>query len=123
VPESVDPARLAEPAEKALAEAVAEAEAAVAPLFAQGEYEAALKRLARLRDPVDRFFDEVMVMAEDSALRHNRLALLARLQQLFLKAAPRPCTRWANRFSPITHRAFSHEDIHLISKENDIGPP
>ncbi len=87
VPESVDPACLRDAAEKALAEAVEEAETAVAPLFEQGEYEAALRRLAQLREPVDRFFDEVMVMAEDSGLRRNRLALLARLQQLFLKAA------------------------------------
>ena len=87
VPESIDPARLVEPAEQALAEAVAKAEAAVGPLFEQGEYEAALKRLARLRDPVDRFFDEVMVMAEEQTLRRNRLALLARLQHLFLQVA------------------------------------
>jgi len=60
---------------------------AVAPLFDEGEYQAALERLAELRPVVDRFFDEVMVMAEDAALRRNRLALLRRLQGLFLAVA------------------------------------
>ena len=46
-----------------------------------------LKQLARLRQPVDSFFDDVMVMVEDDALRNNRLALLQQLRNLFLEVA------------------------------------
>ena len=46
-----------------------------------------LRALAGLRDTVDTFFDDVMVMADDKTLRENRLALLARLQALFLEVA------------------------------------
>lgn len=87
IPETVDAGRLVEEEERALAAAVAEAEAEVTPLFAKREYEQALKRLAGLRETVDRFFDEVMVMAEDPAIRDNRLALLKQLGDLFLQAA------------------------------------
>ena len=59
----------------------------VEPMFAEREYTAALKLLAALRKAVDDFFDGVMVMADDPALRANRLALLARIQSLFLHAA------------------------------------
>ncbi len=48
---------------------VAELQAELAPLFAAGDYQAALTRLAALREPVDTFFNEVMVMADDEALR------------------------------------------------------
>ena len=47
--------------------------------FARGDFTSALRDLARLREAVDRFFDGVMVMAEDARLRQNRLALLASL--------------------------------------------
>jgi glycyl-tRNA synthetase beta chain len=56
-------------------------------MLAERRYEAALRRLATLRPQVDAFFDGVMVMAEDPALRANRLALLAALQRLFLETA------------------------------------
>lgn len=59
----------------------------VEPLFDQGEYEQGLLRLASLRATVDRFFDEVMVMADDERLRGNRVALLNRLSELFLRTA------------------------------------
>jgi glycyl-tRNA synthetase beta chain len=59
----------------------------VAPLLERGNYGVTLKILAGLRGAVDRFFDEVMVMVEDPCLRANRLALLARLQTLFLQIA------------------------------------
>jgi glycyl-tRNA synthetase beta chain len=59
----------------------------VEPMFAAREYTSALRLLAALRTAVDKFFDDVMVMAEDPALRANRLALLARIQSLFLHAA------------------------------------
>ncbi|OOF36910.1 glycine--tRNA ligase subunit beta [Rodentibacter heidelbergensis] len=76
-----------EPAEKALAEAVLALKAEVQPLIAQGEYTAVLDKLANLRTPVDNFFDNVMVNAEDPALRQNRLAILNTLQSLFLQVA------------------------------------
>ena len=59
----------------------------IQPLLAQEDYTGVLKSLAGLRDPVDRFFDDVMVMADDKAIRDNRLALLVGLQSLFLQVA------------------------------------
>ncbi len=76
-----------EPAEKALAEAVLALRTEVQPLIAQGDYTAVLDKLANLREPVDNFFDNVMVNAEDPALRQNRLAILNTLQGLFLQVA------------------------------------
>ncbi|AXP40758.1 TPA: glycine--tRNA ligase subunit beta [Haemophilus influenzae 10810] len=76
-----------EPAEKALAEAVLALRTEVQPLIAQGDYTTVLDKLANLRVPVDSFFDNVMVNAEDPALRQNRLAILNTLQGLFLQVA------------------------------------
>lgn len=76
-----------EPAEKALAEAVIALRTEVQPLIAQGDYTAVLDKLANLRAPVDSFFDNVMVNAEEPALRQNRLAILNTLQDLFLQVA------------------------------------
>ena len=76
-----------EPAEKALAETVLALRTEVQPLIAQGDYTAVLDKLANLRAPVDSFFDNVMVNAEDPALRQNRLAILNTLQDLFLQVA------------------------------------
>ena len=76
-----------EPAEKALAELVLALRTEVQPLIAQGDYTAVLDKLANLRAPVDSFFDNVMVNAEDPALRQNRLAILNTLQGLFLQVA------------------------------------
>ena len=76
-----------EPAEKALAEAVLTLRTEVQPLIAQGDYTTVLDKLANLRAPVDSFFDNVMVNAEDPALRQNRLAILNTLQGLFLQVA------------------------------------
>ena len=76
-----------EPAEKALAEAVLALRTEVQPLIAQGDYTAVLNKLANLRVPVDSFFDNVMVNAEDPVLRQNRLAILNTLQGLFLQVA------------------------------------
>ena len=76
-----------EPAEKALAEAVLALRIEVQPLIAKGDYTAVLDKLANLRAPVDSFFDNVMVNAEDPALRQNRLAILNTLQGLFLQVA------------------------------------
>jgi glycyl-tRNA synthetase beta chain len=91
LPAQVDSALLREEAEQALAIEIDRIRAVVEPLFAEGRYREALEQLAQLRAPVDRFFDEVMVMAEDEALRRNRLALLGNLHGLFLRAADLSC--------------------------------
>lgn len=78
---------LIEDAEKALAHAVATKSAELAPLFAAGDFKEVLEALAELRPTVDKFFDEVMVMADDEAVRNNRLALLNQLRNLFLGVA------------------------------------
>ena len=87
VPALVSSSLLVEPAEQALATAVAAAAEAVAPLAAARNYRAALERLASLRTPVDAFFDSVLVNADDAAVRANRYALLAQLRGLFLGVA------------------------------------
>lgn len=84
---AIDLTACVEPAEKALAEAVIALEKEVQPLIAQGDYTAVLDKLASLRQPVDSFFDNVMVNAEDQKLRQNRLAILNTLQNLFLQVA------------------------------------
>lgn len=87
IPAQVEFELLLDPAEQTLANQMYDLEREVAPLLERQDYGAALKALAGLRGAVDQFFDEVMVMAEDLALRANRLALLARLQRLFLQVA------------------------------------
>jgi glycyl-tRNA synthetase beta chain len=84
---SVDTALLEAGAETDLHHAITAAAATLAPLVAQRRYIAILRRLAGLREPVDRFFDHVMVMADDAAKRSNRLALLAQLRRMFLQVA------------------------------------
>lgn len=83
----VDPERFQQEAERALFEAVQVQEKKVEPAFAKGDYDTGLQSLAELREVVDPFFNDVMVMADDPALRANRLALLERLRQLFLRVA------------------------------------
>ncbi|PIQ40880.1 MAG: glycine--tRNA ligase subunit beta [Thalassolituus sp. CG17_big_fil_post_rev_8_21_14_2_50_53_8] len=83
----VDSSLLAQAEEKTLAEQVAAKQQAVEPLMAQGDYSAALTELAGLRVAVDAFFDNVMVMADDEAVKNNRLALLKQLQGLFIGIA------------------------------------
>ncbi|MBS3804394.1 MAG: glycine--tRNA ligase subunit beta [Oleiphilaceae bacterium] len=85
--ESVNPELIREEAEQILAGQVGEQSQKVLPLFEKGDYARALSSLASLREPVDRFFDEVMVMADDEAVRQNRLALLNQLRNLFLQVA------------------------------------
>jgi len=85
--EAVDNSLLQDAAEKTLAAKVEEQAQQVLPMFEQGDYASALTSLASLREPVDTFFDEVMVMADDDAVRNNRLALLNRLRNLFLRVA------------------------------------
>lgn len=80
-------ALLQEDAEKALAESVEVMTEALEPAFATGNYQEALSKLADLREPVDAFFDNVMVMADDETLKTNRLTLLNNLRNLFLQIA------------------------------------
>ncbi|CAM2962867.1 glycine--tRNA ligase subunit beta [Vibrio rarus] len=83
----IDLALLQEDAEKALAESVEVMTEALEPAFATGNYQLALSQLADLREPVDAFFDNVMVMADDEALKKNRLTMLNKLRNLFLQIA------------------------------------
>ena len=73
--------------EKDLAKQLAAVTKKVEPLLAKHDYEKAMKEMAGLRDVVDAFFDKVMVMADDTKLRDNRLALLNQLRKLFLGVA------------------------------------
>lgn len=79
--------RLLETAERQLHACLTDMAAIVGPLLDRGEYRAALERLAGLRQPVDAFFDDVMVLVEDAGLRANRLALLSAVGRLFLRVA------------------------------------
>jgi glycyl-tRNA synthetase beta chain len=83
----VQPKLLAEPAEQALYGAMTETRQAVDHAFAKADFSATLQALAALRDDVDTFFNEVMVMAEDTALRTNRLALLQSLHAMMNRVA------------------------------------
>jgi glycyl-tRNA synthetase beta chain len=87
VGERVDAGRLMDPAEQILGEQVEAIARQVEPKFAARDYTGALKSLAVLRNAVDAFFDSVMVMADDPALRANRIALLKRMQGLFMRVA------------------------------------
>lgn len=78
---------LIESAEIELASQLNKLSEQVVPLFNEGDYQTALSLLAGLQGTVDRFFDEVMVMAEDPAVKQNRLALLKQLSDVFLRAA------------------------------------
>jgi glycyl-tRNA synthetase beta chain len=84
---AVDPGLLREDAEQALHAQVVLLAQEVGPLVAGRQYRAALERLASLRGVVDRFFDDVLVMDPDPALRANRFALLASLRALFMDIA------------------------------------
>ncbi len=80
-------ALLAEPAEKELASAFARIKPKAEALYADGDYAAMLTSLAPLKEPVDRFFDDVMVNVDDAQLRANRLALLASLRATMNRVA------------------------------------
>ena len=83
----LDAALLSETAEQSLHDALVTAQADVAPLLKARSYADTLTRLAALQEPVDVFFDEVMVMADDARVRENRLGLLASLREQFLEVA------------------------------------
>ena len=83
----VDQKLLEEDAERALQKALDNVQEKVAPMLKTRSYAEVLNELADLRDPIDLFFDDVMVMAEDEAVKNNRLALLGELRTLFLHVA------------------------------------
>ncbi|MBY3789792.1 glycine--tRNA ligase subunit beta [Photobacterium carnosum] len=87
LPTTVNNSLLVEAAEKELAAKVETVVATLAPVFAAGDYQQALTELASLREPVDAFFDNVMVMADDEQLKVNRLTLLNLLRNQFLQVA------------------------------------
>lgn len=86
-PEEIDGALLEDEAEQTLTDLVVASYEQSEPLLEKGDYQGVLEMLAELREPVDAFFDTVMVMADDEAVRNNRLALLAFLRDLFLNVA------------------------------------
>lgn len=84
---AVNEAALVEPAEKALAATVAQLRPQAEAQLAAGDFAGSLSTLAQAREPVDAFFADVMVMAEDPAVRANRLALLSQLHGLMNQVA------------------------------------
>ena len=85
--DDVDTALFEADAESTLWQAIQDAEAHITPMLAVVDYQGALQHLASLRNSVDAYFDGVMVMADNAAVRNNRLAVLSKLRQLFLKVA------------------------------------
>jgi glycyl-tRNA synthetase beta chain len=87
IPVDADLSVLCEPAEVALAAVVTATDRHSTERLAAGEYATYLERLAELHDPINAFFETVLVMAEAPALRAARLALLQRIHQMFLRVA------------------------------------
>jgi len=87
----IDPDLLFDAAEKDLFSAVCRVESEVRVKVAEGLYEEGLRSLVTLKPQVDKFFDDVMVMAEDPAMKENRLRLLARMVRLFKTVADISC--------------------------------
>lgn len=87
----VDSSLLTEHAEKTLAKLVGDYSTQVEPMFQARQYSQALAQLAGLRDSVDQFFEDVMVMTDDEKVRTNRLRLLLKLRNLFLEVADISC--------------------------------
>ncbi|KDQ00123.1 hypothetical protein EN35_11835 [Rhodococcus qingshengii] len=83
----VNASTLKEPEEIKLAMQVVVLRDKLEPYFTEGRYQDALVELAELREPVDAFFDKVMVMVDDKELRINRLTMLEKLRELFLRVA------------------------------------
>jgi glycyl-tRNA synthetase beta chain len=83
----VEPHYFDSPSEFSLYSAIQQADQKVAPLAAERRYRVTLECLASLREPVDAFFEAVLVNADDASVRANRYALLARLRGLFLGVA------------------------------------
>ena len=87
IPEQVDPALFDEEAEKSLSNELNQLRQQLDNALTNDQYDQALEVLSTLREPVDTFFEAVMVMSENGAVRHNRLALLSQLRNQFLRIA------------------------------------
>jgi glycyl-tRNA synthetase beta chain len=83
--DKVNDSLLCEEAEKALYAAFLEVAAEAEPLLKARDYQQAMAVILRMKEPVDRFFDDVMVMADDEKIRNNRLGLLTAISHLFLR--------------------------------------
>ena len=83
----VDPNLFEKDVEKQLSTTIDRVTRDIEPLLANKDYGGALLAMAELREPVDQVFDQVMIMAENKAVRANRLALLAKLRSMFLQVA------------------------------------
>lgn len=86
-PGAVDAGKLCEPAEQALAQVIGTLKPQAQAQLAQGDFTANLATMAQAKDAVDAFFNDIMVMADDPAIRTNRLALLADLHQVMNQVA------------------------------------
>jgi glycyl-tRNA synthetase beta chain len=84
-PGKLDPGLLVEPAEQNLFEVFKQVKDIVTPLIDRGEYAEALEAMVRLKAPIDKLFDDVMVMVEDEKVRNNRLGLLKMIADLFAR--------------------------------------
>jgi len=87
IPTDINSNLFVEEAEKHLAEQLSSVSERIEPLIAQSLYTQALTELSELREVVDTFFDDVMVMTDDEALKNNRIALLGKLQGQFIQVA------------------------------------
>jgi glycyl-tRNA synthetase beta chain len=83
--DQVTEALLGEAAEKELYAALRTVAAEAEPFLTARDYQPAMGVILKMKEPVDRFFDEVMVMADDEQLRNNRLSLLTAISHLFLR--------------------------------------
>jgi glycyl-tRNA synthetase beta chain len=86
-PTQPDPTHFSQAEEKQLYDQMETVRTLITPLVERGEYQPALQQLATLREPVDKFFDNVMVMADDVQVKQNRLAFLQTVRNLFLQVA------------------------------------
>lgn len=86
-PAQPDPSHFSQTEETQLYDQMEAVRAKITPFVKQGDYQLALQQLATLRETVDNFFDQVMVMADDLTVRKNRLAFLQTVRHLFLQVA------------------------------------
>ena len=87
IADKVDKTLLQDDAEKVLNDKLDTLQDTVQTAINETRYQDALNQLADLREPVDKFFDDVMVMTDDEALKNNRIALLNQLHSLFMQVA------------------------------------
>ena len=85
--ETFEPGELRDPEERTLQAAIRAASEKAIPLYDKGDYAGYLKSFSMLKQPVDSFFDKVMVMVEDRKLRRSRLALLHDLREAMNRVA------------------------------------